>query len=105
MLERVSETLGVSDDIDDGVENEVVLLDESVEFFGPASVIGSNLQGGLDTDVSDIDGNDVLHADDMLCDLDRVKAETSGADDENGLVRGKFGARNEGVIGREDGVC
>ena len=58
-----------------------MLLDKSVKFFGPASIIGSNLQSGLDADISDdIDGDDVLHADDMLCDLDRVKTEASSAD-------------------------
>ena len=41
----------------------------------------------------------------MFCDLDRVKAETSGADDKDRLVGCEFGARDERVIGGKDGVC
>lgn len=104
-LERAPEALGVANDVDDGIENEIVLFDEGVKFFGLASVVGSDLQGGLDTDVSDIGDNDVLHADDVLRDLDRVKTETPGTDDEDCLFGSEFGARNKGVVGSEDGVC
>ena len=91
-VDRGSESLGVANDINDGIENEIVLLDESVEFFGLASVISADLQGGLDADIPDIGDDNVLDADYVLCDLDRVKTETSGTDDEDCLVRSEFGA-------------
>ena len=69
-----------------------MLLDESVDFFGFASVVVSDLQSGLD-------------ANDVLCDLDRVKTATSGADDGDRLIRSELGARDEGARRGEDGVC
>jgi len=66
LLERGCESLGVADDIKDGVENEVVLFDESVKLVGFAGVIGTNVQGGLDADISDVSHDDVLDADDVF---------------------------------------
>jgi len=61
-MERASKSLGITNDVDNGVKYKVVLLDESVEFFGLASVISSHLVRGLDADVSDIGDDDGLHA-------------------------------------------
>ena len=63
-----------------------MLLDESVEPFELATVVGSDPRGSLDADVSDIGDDDVLHANDVLCDLDHVGTETSGTDEVNCLV-------------------
>lgn len=51
-------------DIDDGpgIENEVVLLDESVEIFRFASILGSDFQGGHDAVISNIGDDNILHA-------------------------------------------
>ena len=99
-----SESFDVANGISSSVEDEIVLLEESIEFFGFASVVVSDLQGGLDTNVSNIYRGDALDASDVLCDLDRVKITTSGADDGGCLIRSELGARDEGVKRGEDSV-
>jgi hypothetical protein len=70
-LEGVSKSLGVTDYVRGSVEDEAVLLDESVELLRLAGVVGSDLQRNLDAD------DDGLYADDVFCDLDRIKTKTS----------------------------